>query len=181
MAVLACVSFLRTQLYAGAGESVGVCALQGGALLPPTEAVPVPEAYFPLSNYTSSSWPVPEWCAPWFENSTHCNLLQNVLLTPEQRHFQQAFDRVDDSCLCLILAFCKSWHLQGLGPTCSAVQTAHERSHSSACQGQIMPACFDMTQYGPPRVWWMVEKSALLSRRMVGGDRPVRHGCSAAT
>ena len=42
---------------------MGVCALQGGALLPPTEAVPVPEAYFPLSNYTSSSWPVPEWCA----------------------------------------------------------------------------------------------------------------------
>ena len=48
---------------------MGVCALQGGALLPPTEAVPVPEAYFPMSNYTSSSWPVPQWCAPLHGNS----------------------------------------------------------------------------------------------------------------
>ena len=65
LAVLACYHspVVTRYKFAGAGDSVGVCALQGGALLPPTEAVPVPAAYFPLSNYTSSSWPVPQWCA----------------------------------------------------------------------------------------------------------------------
>ncbi|KAK9839475.1 hypothetical protein WJX81_004373 [Elliptochloris bilobata] len=57
------------------GRSVGVCAQQGGALLPPQEAVPMPKAYFPFSNYTVSSWPVPQW---WAWNSTAARAHQTV-------------------------------------------------------------------------------------------------------
>jgi hypothetical protein len=49
---------------ARAGQQVGVCAQVGGALLPPSGAVTAPTAYFPLSNYSTAAWPVPQWCAP---------------------------------------------------------------------------------------------------------------------
>jgi len=56
-------AFLKSPVRPRAGQAVGVCAQQGGAMLPPQGAVPVPTAYFPFSNYSTASWPVPQWCA----------------------------------------------------------------------------------------------------------------------
>lgn len=81
---------------------MGVCALQGGALLPPTEAVPVPEAYFPLSNYTSSSWPVPEWCARSCLMGCIVRQLTSVHKPSEQRQLHQDLHMLKAFCHCLI-------------------------------------------------------------------------------
>lgn len=43
-----------------AGLPVGVCALAEGIPFPVNQ-VPAPAAYFPLSNYSSTSWPLPQY------------------------------------------------------------------------------------------------------------------------
>lgn len=63
-----------TWLSCGAGTfgpaQVGVCAKPEGVYWPPYWAIremAVPAAYFPLTNYSTTSWPVPEY---WFWNTT---------------------------------------------------------------------------------------------------------------
>ena len=46
-----------------AGAAMGVCASPDGVALPVGPTVPVPTAYFPLTNGSTYSWPIPEYWA----------------------------------------------------------------------------------------------------------------------
>ena len=46
-----------------AGAAMGVCASPDGVALPVGPTVPVPTAYFPLTNGSTFSWPIPEYWA----------------------------------------------------------------------------------------------------------------------
>lgn len=75
-------AFLKSPVRPRAGQAVGVCAQQGGAMLPPQGAVPVPTAYFPFSNYSTASWPVPQWCAGDGEGSVGSQPVSDLQWNP---------------------------------------------------------------------------------------------------
>lgn len=45
------------------GSGVGTCADPNGVTLPVGPTMPVPTAYFPLTNGSSFSWPIPQYWA----------------------------------------------------------------------------------------------------------------------
>jgi hypothetical protein len=61
-----------------AGTGIGVCADPNGVTLPVGPSMPVPTAYFPLTNDSVFSWPVPEY---WAYNSS--------AIQAKQTHFVQ--------------------------------------------------------------------------------------------
>ena len=46
-----------------AGQNLGVCASPNGVALPVGPTIPVPTAYFPLTNDSVHSWPIPQYWA----------------------------------------------------------------------------------------------------------------------
>lgn len=57
----------KMQLLLCAGTGIGVCADPNGVTLPVGGSMPVPTAYFPLTNGSITSWPVPQY---WAYNSS---------------------------------------------------------------------------------------------------------------
>lgn len=124
------------------GAAQGICASPDGVALPVGPTVPVPTAYFPLTNGSTSSWPIPEY---WAYNTSAVKSKQSQFVTDSFfGTVVQCNATAGGSCRIPISALTSAEHVCDHMWTritnsklCSAISTLStcNNRHNSICQG----------------------------------------------